>query len=55
MKLKGEMGAWLAGVWGKSWSKMLVMVVSWLLEFIIVHHLAKVPGQAHAPKMPPNL
>jgi hypothetical protein len=26
MKLKGEMGAWLAGVWGKSWSKMLTLV-----------------------------
>jgi hypothetical protein len=26
MKLSGEIGAWLAGVWGKSWSKMLTLV-----------------------------
>jgi hypothetical protein len=32
MKLKGEMGAWLAGVCGKSWSKMLTLV-SFMVAF----------------------
>jgi hypothetical protein len=32
MKLSGEIGAWLAGVWGKSWSKMLTLV-SFMVAF----------------------